>query len=113
MLSFDLRGHGKSEGIKGYFENKDIIQNDIDNFINMTESEYSSKNISKFIIGYSFGGLFANLTALARPNFFNGAILLAPALHNDSSKYTFWIKIARALNFIHPTFPLVNIKGII
>lgn len=111
VLSFDLRGHGKSEGIRGFLENRQIITEDINNFIKLTETEYADKTPNKYALGYSFGGLFANLIAMERKDYFSGLVLLAPAFHTDDNKYSFSIKIAKILNSIYPTLPLVDIKA--
>jgi alpha-beta hydrolase superfamily lysophospholipase len=111
VLSFDLRGHGKSEGIRGYLENKDVIVEDIRNFIKITENEYPEDKLkNKFVFGYSFGALFANLISLEKKDYFNGMVLLAPPFYMEN-KYNFWIKIANILKFFFPTLPLVKIKG--
>ena len=110
VLSIDLRGHGKSEGIPGYLESGKVVLQDINNFIKITEKEYEGKTPNKFILGYSFGGLLANLIALEKKDYFSGLILLAPAFHSDEGKYSFWIKIGRILNFIAPSLPLTHIK---
>ncbi len=112
VLSFDLRGHGKSEGVKGFFENQNIILQDLNKFIDLTEKDYIDKTSNKFVLGYSFGGLFANLLCLQRKDYFNGMILLAPSFNGDNKKYSFWIKLARVLNTIAPSLSLVKIKGI-
>jgi acylglycerol lipase len=111
VLSFDQRGHGKSEGIRGYYENKEVMTDDINKFISLTESEYSNKTKNKYILGYSLGGLLSNLVTLSRPDYFNGMILLAPAFYADTTKHSNIIKIARMLNYVCPTLPLIELEG--
>ncbi len=113
VISFDLRGHGKSEGIKGFLENQDVIMEDIKKFISLTENDYLSQTcFNKFVIGYSLGGLLANLICLEKRNYFNGMILIAPAFHAEiENKYSFWVKIARILNKVAPSLSLLKIKG--
>lgn len=110
VLSFDMRGHGKSEGIKGFLENMDTVLNDMKNFIKVSEKEYAEKTPNKYVMGYSFGGLFANLLALAKPNYFNGSVLIAPSFL-DFGKYDKYIKIAKLINKIYPTFGIVKFKA--
>jgi hypothetical protein len=38
-------------------------------------------------------------------------ILLAPAFYDDTTKHSNFLKIARILNYIFPTLPLIEIEG--
>jgi predicted alpha/beta superfamily hydrolase len=78
----------------------------------LTENEYNDKSPNKYVVGYSFGGLFANLLTMYKPNYFNGQILLAPAFYYDDTKYKTLIKFSRFMNKIFPTMELIKPKGI-
>ncbi|MCY6484211.1 lysophospholipase [Clostridium aestuarii] len=54
VYKFDHRGHGKSDGKRGYVNSfKDFVE-DIDSFVELIKKEYS--NIPLFIFGHSMGG---------------------------------------------------------
>ncbi len=54
VLSFDLRGHGMSEGKIGYVKSYDYIMKDINNLVSHSNKIYP--NIPKIIYGHSLGG---------------------------------------------------------
>ncbi len=54
VLSFDLRGHGLSEGKIGYVKSYDYLMKDIDNLL--THSDKIYPNIPKIFYGHSLGG---------------------------------------------------------
>jgi alpha-beta hydrolase superfamily lysophospholipase len=54
VLTFDLRGHGMSEGRIGYVKSYDFIMKDIDNLLAHSDKIYP--NIPKIIYGHSLGG---------------------------------------------------------
>ena len=94
VLSMDLRGHGRSDGIRGLLETKDAIIKDYIDFIDNTIIDYN-KNTKKFLFGYSLGGLMCNIISnIHKKNIFNGNILIAPALDSKSipSKYNYVLK---------------------
>lgn len=111
VLCFDIRGHGNSEGVAGFFENKDILLEDISNFIKLTQTEYSKITQNSFIFGYSLGGLLANLIALQKADYFNGLVMISPPMDFDHEKYDKWIGVTRFLNKYFPKFGLISTKG--
>lgn len=112
VLGIDYRGHGKSEGKRGYFENMDIVLDDLKNFVKVTEDMYKDKTQNKFILGYSMGALYANLVSLKLPDHFNGLAMIAPPFVIDTKKYEVWLKIGNFLRNIIPSLPLLRIKCI-
>jgi acylglycerol lipase len=106
----DIRGHGKSEGKRGYLENMNTMIEDFKNFINTSDALYTEKTENKFVLGFSLGGLYANLISLAMPNYFNGMIMISPPLSVDIKKYDFLMKIANFLRNVFPSLPLIRIK---
>jgi len=82
----DLRGHGRSQGIRGHFESLEQLHQDMDAWIDHLVANGSLKaNLPCFLLGHSLGGLIA-LTYLPRyvrqPLYpeFSGVCLSAPAL---------------------------------
>ena len=61
---------------KGFLENKDTLLSDYLKFIELTEKEYYDLTPNRFILGYSLGGLFANLVCLEKKDYFSGMVLL-------------------------------------
>lgn len=65
VIAFDLRGHGKSGGKRGYIKNVNYFINDLKEVINYTYRNYDN---DVFIIGHSLGALIANLYAIDYDN---------------------------------------------
>jgi alpha-beta hydrolase superfamily lysophospholipase len=92
-----------------HIENKEVVLEDINNFILLTEKLYPS-TVNKYIFGYSFGATLSMLTSSVRENYFNGMILLAPALKLNVAKYKYWLKL-RMFAKLFPSLKLIPVKG--
>jgi alpha-beta hydrolase superfamily lysophospholipase len=105
-----MRGHGKSEGKKGYLESQNIILDDLKKFINLTDKIYNDITQNKFILGYSLGGLYANVLSLELSNYFNGMIMISPPMYMETKKHELLLKIAYVLRNFIPSLPLIKLK---
>ena len=103
-VGFDFRGHGKSQGLPGYIEDFNDLMNDFINFATLMEGLYS-KEIPKFLIGESMGGLIGYLFGLKTPNFFKGMIFLAPSLQESETK-KMPMKFAYYLSYFIKSIPI-------
>ena len=101
VVGFDFRGHGKSEGLPGYIENYDDLVSDFLQFTKLIDSIYS-KDIPRFLIGQSMGGLVGFLVGLKNIEYFQGMIFLAPSLKQHTSK-KFSMNFAKYLSYIVST----------
>lgn len=54
VITFDHRGHGKSEGMRGHIQNYNSFMSDINNLINESTVRFTTKK--KFLYGHSMGG---------------------------------------------------------
>ncbi len=88
IRAFDLRGHGKSEGRRGYSSGYSKMLNDIDSFIELERDSYDS--IPSFIYGHSLGGNLALSYAIQKNSKVEGLIVTSPWLEltNPPSKPT-------------------------
>jgi alpha-beta hydrolase superfamily lysophospholipase len=113
VIALDLRGHGKSGGKKGFLESPKILLDDIKQFIKQTETLGEYKNIqNKFILGYSLGGLLSSLICIEQKDHFNGMLLISPPFLDVMKDTNTYIKIARLLNNLVPSLPLMPIKRV-
>ncbi len=65
---FDLRGHGRSEGKRGYVGTFHDYLDDTRAVVEMVTRERAHKNIPLILFGHSMGGLIATLLALEWEN---------------------------------------------
>lgn len=78
VYSFDLRGHGRSPGQRGYINNWDEFREDLKAFLQLIITQEA--NLPLFLLGQSLGGTIALDYALHYPEKLQGLILLSPAL---------------------------------
>ncbi len=86
VRAFDLRGHGRSEGRRGYSSDYLKLLRDIDSFIGVEDDIYSS--LPSFVYGHSLGGNLVLNYAIKNSLKINGLIVTSPwlELSNPPSK---------------------------
>ncbi|MFN7823854.1 MAG: lysophospholipase [Pseudobdellovibrionaceae bacterium] len=76
-LGWDLRGHGKSQGKRGYIQSFDLFLDDLGTMVEFAQNEYS--NLKLHLLGHSMGGLIATSYLLKhQPEGINSLILSSP-----------------------------------
>lgn len=84
VVGFDQRGHGKSEGERGYIDDRKEVLNDCNTFIGAIFKAYP--NIPIFLMGHGFGALLSIVCHQEFKNYkFSGLILVAPALKKPNN----------------------------
>ncbi|MDP9034845.1 MAG: lysophospholipase [Myxococcota bacterium] len=73
-IAVDLRGHGRSEGERGYCERFGEYLDDAAELARLV----TDAGLPSFALGHSFGGLIAASSALARPSGWRGLVLSSP-----------------------------------
>jgi len=101
MLGFDMRGHGKSEGVRGDVPSYESYLNDIDHFLEEAKLCYPNKPF--FLYGHSLGGNLVINFVLRRHPHINGVIATAPALRIPPPP-PFKMFLARTMRNIWPSF---------
>jgi alpha-beta hydrolase superfamily lysophospholipase len=77
-VGFDQRGHGKSDGIRGYETSYDAIMDDITQNIQNARDRYPGLPV--FLYGHSLGGNLVLFYALTRKPELKGVIATSPGL---------------------------------
>lgn len=78
LTGFDLRGHGKSEGIRGHAVSYDALMSDIAQNIELTREHFPGMPV--FLYGHSLGGNLSLYYCLTQKPEIKGAIVTSPGL---------------------------------
>jgi alpha-beta hydrolase superfamily lysophospholipase len=112
IYAFDMRGHGKSEGLGGYVERFSHFVDDLDFFHRLVRGLHPKAKI--FIFGHSAGGTVATAYTIFRRQDFDGLILSGALLSPPDDVPALTIFAARVLSLILPKAGLyyINAEGI-
>ncbi|XP_072954656.1 caffeoylshikimate esterase-like [Typha angustifolia] len=111
----DYEGHGKSSGLQGYIASFDELVNDCsDHFTSICEKQ-ENKGRLRFLLGESMGGTISLLLDRQKPNYWNGAILVAPMckIAEELKPHPVLIKILTKLSTILPTLKICRMQDLI
>jgi acylglycerol lipase len=100
VYSFDLRGHGKSDGKRSYVERFSYYLDDLQTFFNLVRTENPSTKI--FMVGHSMGSTIAIDYALEHQREMNGLIISGTTLKAGSSINQATILMAKMLSVLLP-----------
>lgn len=101
VASFDMRGHGKSTGVRGHFPSLDAAMQDIQEFFVFLSQRYPY--LPQFIYGHSLGGLLTLTYALKnRPNF-KGVIATSSGLRSPITEQKAKLLMVKVLGSLLPT----------
>jgi alpha-beta hydrolase superfamily lysophospholipase len=106
IYAMDLRGHGHSEGRRGYAESIDHLLGDIRSFLSFVKEREPKRKV--FLVGHSFGGqLVLNYGALF-PDSLSGIVVSSPNIEL-ALKVALWKRLAApVLSHLAPTLKLPN-----
>jgi len=104
VYGLDFRGHGKSDGLRAYYDNFDDPLRDLKQYLDQIKAEQPDKKI--FLYGHSMGSLLALVFALDHQRELDGLILSGSTLEVESSQPKFLIALGGVLNNIIPKTPI-------
>lgn len=96
----DHRGHGKSDGSRGYVNKFDDFIKDLDEFIKLVKEKEGIDKV--FLIGHSMGGLIALRYAIFHPENLKGVITSGAALIPTVNISSIMKKLAKLMSKIAP-----------
>ncbi|MDR3593408.1 alpha/beta hydrolase [Clostridium sp.] len=107
ILTFDLRGHGKSDGKRGHILSYEALMKDIDLLLNIAKKNFDGVHL--FLYGHSFGGNQVLNYALRYHPDINGIIVSAPwlSLYSNPSKIKLYFTFL--MSKIKPSFIVDNV----
>ena len=106
LISFDLRGHGKSEGLRGHTPSYEAIMQDISSLLEVTNKKFPQ--LPFFLYGHSLGGNLVLNYVLRRQSHLKGVIATAPWLRLAFEPPAFKIALGKITNYIWPSFSQKN-----
>ncbi|CAO2816518.1 unnamed protein product [Amaranthus hypochondriacus] len=115
VYGIDYIGHGKSDGLHGYVPSfDDLVQDCCDHFTNVCERK-ENKRKHRFLLGESMGGAVVLRLHRKMPEFWDGAILVAPMckIADDMKPSPLVISFLTKLAKIVPTWKIVPGQDII
>ncbi|CAN1257743.1 Caffeoylshikimate esterase [Linum perenne] len=115
IYGIDYEGHGKSAGLQGYIDNFDFVVDDCSkHFISICE-EKENRGKRRYLMGESMGGAVTLLLHRKLPNFWDGAVLVAPMckIADDVKPPQMVISALTKLSRVIPTWRIVPTKDII
>jgi acylglycerol lipase len=86
VYAFDLRGHGRSEGMRVFTSSFDDYLADLGIFLERVKK--SEPGVTPFLFGHSMGGAIATLYAMGHGAELRGLVLSGAALQSDVSGAT-------------------------
>ena len=106
VLGFDLRGHGKSEGLRGHTPTYDALMDDIGRLLDEAAQRYPGK--PQFIYGHSLGGNLVLNYALRRKPQTRRGHLHQPGHPCGQPLPATQLTLAKVMNRLQPTMQMPN-----
>ncbi len=114
LIAYDLRGHGKSDGKRGYVPNYDVLMEDLGTFLTLIREKMPE--VPLFLYGHSMGGnLVANFTIRYPTDFLKGVIITSPWLRLAKDPPALKVVMGKLIAKIIPTFrdtAILEVKGL-
>jgi acylglycerol lipase len=109
IYGLDHRGHGKSQGIKGYVDRFDDYITDLKTFYDMVHKEQPDKRI--FMLGHSLGGLIAVDYAVKYQAGLVGLVVSAPLLKIGESVSPATVFMAKIISALAPKMGVTTLDA--
>jgi acylglycerol lipase len=109
VASFDLRGHGRSQGERTFINHFDEYLTDLDLFLERVRQRHPG--LPLFLLGHSMGGAIAALFAITRQPTIQGLVLSGPALQAGDGNPAILIALSGLLGRLFPRLPTVALDS--
>lgn len=106
LLTADLRGHGKSEGIRGHASSIEVLMHDVDVLLEEASKRYPG--VLVILYGHSLGGILALHYGLKRKSVIKGILVTSPALHSSLEQQAIKVLAAKVLGALVPKMTIAS-----
>lgn len=106
LFTYDLRGHGRSGGIRGHISSIEDFMQDIDLLFERARLRYP--DLPLFLYGHSMGGIQVLYYGLSRKPDVKGVIATSSGLHTALEKQTMKVFAVRMLGSLMPKTSLIS-----
>ncbi|XVE69045.1 hypothetical protein DITRI_Ditri09bG0118000 [Diplodiscus trichospermus] len=115
VYGIDYEGHGKSSGLQGYITSFDNVVDDCSNFFTEICEKKENKKKMRFLLGESMGGAVLLMVHRKKPEYWDGAVLVAPMckIADDMRPNPLVINILQKLNKFIPTWKIIPTPDVI
>ncbi|PIA38870.1 hypothetical protein AQUCO_02700222v1 [Aquilegia coerulea] len=111
----DYEGHGKSAGLHGYIPSfNDLVEDCSNHFTSICERK-ENKRKQRFLLGESMGGAVVLILHRKKPNYWDGAVLVAPMckIADDMKPPAVVVNLLTFLCKVIPTWKIIPTQDII
>lgn len=109
VYALDHRGHGRSQGRRGYVERFRYYLDDLKAFYNLVREREPGRKI--FMVGHSMGGLIALAYALQHQEEMDGLILSGAGVRVGGGVSPLTVALGKLLSAIAPRVGMVKIEA--
>jgi alpha-beta hydrolase superfamily lysophospholipase len=109
IFACDHRGHGKSEGLRGYVDRFGDYVEDLSTLVDVEIGRYAGKPV--FIFGNSMGGTIATAYVAGHQEAFAGMVVTGPLIMPGTSTTSLSTMSARVLSAVVPKMGISRIES--
>lgn len=106
LFTYDLRGHGRSGGIRGHISSIEDFMKDIDLLLEQASKRYP--NLPIILYGHSLGGIQVLHYGLIRKPNVKGIISTSPGLRTALESQTIKVAMAKILGSLMPSVTVAS-----
>ncbi|KAF9598016.1 hypothetical protein IFM89_023588 [Coptis chinensis] len=110
----DYEGHGKSSGLHGYIPSFDDLVDDCSKHFTSICERKENKRKQRFLLGESMGGAVVLMLHRKMPNYWDGAVLVAPMckIADDLKPPALVVNVLTLLCKVIPTWKIIPTQDI-
>ncbi|KAM7270444.1 hypothetical protein ACFE04_029658 [Oxalis oulophora] len=111
----DYEGHGKSAGLDAFIDKFDRLVDDVSNYFTSICEKEENKGKMRYLLGESMGGAVILLLHRKKPQYWDGAVLVAPMckIAEEMKPNPLVVNVLSKLTSIIPTWKIIPSQDII